>query len=493
MSNRFEASLKRLTDFVDGFIPDDMAADRELRKQARMFLFSHLFGPFIGNSVPAAIYFFDPHPTYDVYVLFISITAFWIFPFALRAFGRYNLMVLLSVQNLNFCILWSCYFYGGVHSPTLPWVLTIPLLGFFYIGPTSSLRLPLLIQFAVNVAIFAGAVQVFNYAGGKALPAAALQGLGMVSTFATAIYVTMMALYYAKILASGAELESETKQHLATATELRRATAEAERAATAKSEFLARMSHELRTPLHSVIGYSELLLAEVTDDGDKQSAADLRKIHAAGQHLLRLIEEILDLSKIEAGKMDLFAETVDLLSIVHKATTNCRALIEAGGNELVIASSGAVGTVTCDAAKVEKALNQLLDNAAKFTEHGRITVSVSREATPRGDDAIIKVRDTGVGIAPEKMSTLFEKFSVAEDSSSSKYGGTGLGLALTQRLCWLMGGELSIESQLGVGSCFTIRLPAEPPAESPASAPDLPADEAPSIQPGLARPLSYAA
>jgi signal transduction histidine kinase len=489
MSNRFEASLKRLTDFVDGFIPEDMAADRELRKQARMFLFSHLFGPFIGNSVPAAIYFFDPHPTYDVYVLFISITAFWIFPFALRAFGRYNLMVLLSVQNLNFCILWSVYFYGGVHSPTLPWVLTIPLLGFFYIGPTSALRFPLLAQFVLSVAALAVAVQIFDYAGSKNLPAAALQGLGMVSTFATAIYVTMMALYYAKILASGAELESEMKQHLATAAELRRATAEAERAAAAKTEFLARMSHELRTPLHSVIGYSELLLAEVMDDGDDQAAADLCKIHVAGQHLLRLIEGVLDLSKIEAGKMDLFVETVDLMSIVHKAAASSRGLIEKSGNELVIESSGAVGTVTCDAGKVEKALIQLLDNAAKFTEGGRITVVAGREATPRGDEVIIKVKDTGIGIAADKMSTLFEKFTVAEDSSASKYGGTGLGLALTQRLCWLMGGDISVESKPGAGSCFTVRLP----AESPASAAHLPAEEAPSIQPGMARPLSYAA
>ena len=254
MSNRLQLSLILLNRFVDWFIPAEIAADRESRKQARMFLISHLFGPFIGNVVPGALYVFDPTPGFDVAVLTASITAFWVFPFILRAGARYNFLVLLSVQNLIFCILWSCYFYGGVSSPTLPWVLTIPLLAFFYLGQSSSLRLVVLGLFAANLAAFCALYLLGHSVPENDMAASALQGLGIVSTVAASLYVTMMAFYYAKILASGVELEGEMKRHLATATELRRATAEADRASAAKAEFLAQMSHELRKPLNAVIG-----------------------------------------------------------------------------------------------------------------------------------------------------------------------------------------------------------------------------------------------
>jgi len=459
MTGVLSAAGGRLTGFVDYFIPAQMAADREMRQQARMFLFSHLFGPFVGNVVPAAIYVLDPNPTYDVYVLAIAITGFWIFPLALRMLGRYNLMVMLSVQNLIFCIFWSCYFYGGVHSPTLPWVLTIPLLAFFYIGPASPLRLPLFALFAANVIVF-GFLYSQQEIDPKALPIAALQGLGLVSTFATAVYVAMMAIYYSNILASGAELENEMKHHLATATELRRATAETERAGAAKTEFLARMSHELRTPLHSIIGYSDLML-ETIGDGEEGVAQDLRKIHGAGIHLLKLIEEILDLSKIEAGKMELFVEPLDLQTVIDKAVSDCRDQIERNQNSLVVECSSTIGEVICDADKLQKALAQLIDNAAKFTVNGAIVVSASRDDSSGTDELVVKVSDTGCGIAPDKMPSIFETFTVAEDASATKYGSTGLGLALTQKLCWLMGGDISVSSQLALGTTFTLRLPAD--------------------------------
>lgn len=459
MTGALSAAGGRLTDFVDYFIPAQMAADREMRQQARIFLFSHLFGPFVGNVVPAAIYVLDPNPTYDVYVLAVAITSFWIFPFALRMAGHYNLMVMASVQVLIFCIFWSCYFYGGVHSPTLPWVLTIPLLAFFYIGPASPLRLPLFALFAVNVAAF-GLLYSHQEIDPKALPAAALQGLGLVSTFATAVYVAMMAIYYSKVLASGAELENEMKHHLTTATELRRATAEAERAGAAKTEFLARMSHELRTPLHSIIGYSELMLDTLTDD-EKEVARDLNKIHSAGIHLLKLIEEILDLSKIEARKMELFVEPSNLQSIIDKAVTDCRDQIETNKNSLVIECPSSIGEIICDADKIQKALSQLIDNAAKFTMNGAIVISASRDGSSGKDELVLKVSDTGCGIAPEKMPGIFETFTVAEDASATKYGSTGLGLALTQKLCWLMGGDISVSSQPALGTTFAIRVPAD--------------------------------
>src|SRR3712207_2576285 len=177
MPTRLHVSLALLNRLVDWFIPAELAGDREGRKQARMFLISHLFGPFIGNVVPAALYVLDPTPGFDVAVLAASITAFWAFPFILRAVGRYNLLVLLSIQNLIFCILWSCFFYGGVSSPTLPWVLTIPLLAFFYLGTDSTLRLTVLGLFAVNLAGFSALYLLGHSVPDNDMPSSSLQGL----------------------------------------------------------------------------------------------------------------------------------------------------------------------------------------------------------------------------------------------------------------------------------------------------------------------------
>jgi signal transduction histidine kinase len=463
MFNRFQPSLRRLNQLVDWFIPADLAADQEACTQARMFLFSHIFGPFIGNVIPAAIFVLDPHPTYDVAVLTTSITAFWVFPFALRKFGHYNLLVLISVQNLIFCILWSCYFYGGVSSPTVAWVLTIPLLAFFYIGPNSPIRRTVLGLFAVNAIAFIAILQTDSLSN-KVLPVVSMQVLGIVSTTCTAIYVTMMAIYYAKTLASGSEIEHEVKRHLATAAELRRATAEAERAGAAKSEFLAKTSHELRTPLNAIIGYSQMLLEDVATDPDDASASDLKRINSAGQQLLRLINEILDLSKIEAGKMDLYNENADVSELIRNAAEGCRDMIEQNRNALVFDLPDDLGTIQCDTGKVGQIIWQLLDNAAKFTEGGKVTITAKRRFGSPNDEIDIAIRDTGAGIAPEVIPVLFEQFTVAEDASASKYGGTGLGLALSQRLCWLMGGSITAQSEIGAGSCFTIRLPTQPPA-----------------------------
>jgi signal transduction histidine kinase len=449
------AALDRLVNY---FIPAGMAADRDARNRAHVFLVSHILGPFIGNVVPIALYVFDPAPGYEVVVLAISITSFWIFPFVLRAGVPYNPLALVSIQNLIFCILWSCYFYGGVTSPTLAWVLVIPLLAFFYLGSSKSLRLIVMTMFAANLAIFSSFYS-FGYPVKNDLPVAAMQGLGLVSTIAASIYVAMMALYYAKIQASQSELESEMREHMATASELRHATEEAERAGAAKAEFLAKMSHELRTPLNAVIGYSQILLEDAEDEEDVESIADLTKIHDAGQHLLKLVNEVLDLSKIEAGRMELDLEETPLAELIGEIVSAARPAAVKNGNEVVCRIAPNLGTALCDASKFRNMAGQLLDNAMKFTHNGKVEVVAERQLDEIGDDLVIHVIDTGIGIAPEQMANLFEKFTVADDSSTSKYGGTGLGLALSQRLCKLMGGEIVVESELDKGSCFTIRLP----------------------------------
>jgi signal transduction histidine kinase len=458
MATKLAGVLAALDRLVNYFIPSKIAADRDARNRAHVFLVSHILGPFIGNVVPITLYFLDPEPGYEVAVLAASITSFWLFPFVLRAGAPYNPLAFVSIQNLIFCILWSCYFYGGVTSPTLPWVLTIPLLAFFYLGSSASLRVIVMAQFAANLAIFSW-LYGFGYSIKNDLPVAAMQGLGLVSLVAASLYVAMMALYYAKIQASQTELESEMRQHMATASALRSATAEAELAGAAKSEFLAKMSHELRTPLNAVISYSQILLEDAESEGDRESVADLNKIHDAGQHLLKLVNEILDLSKIEAGKMDLDLEETDLTELLGEIVDGARPAAEKNGNKISCTIGPNLGMALCDAGKLRNLTGQILDNAVKFTQDGKIEFVAKRQFDELTDDLVIQVMDTGIGIAPHQLARLFEKFTVADDSSTTKYGGTGLGLALSQKLCKLMGGEIYVDSELGQGSSFTIRMP----------------------------------
>lgn len=458
MTSKMTQMITTLDRVVNYFIPAKISADRDARNRAHVFLISHILGPFIGSVVPIALYVLDPHPDFAVAILALSIGAFWIFPFALRAGVPYNPLALISIQNLIFCILWSCYFYGGVASPTVPWILTIPLLAFFYLGSSARLRLIAILMFATNVAVFS-AFYTHGFPTRNDLPLAALQGLGIVSTIAASLYVAMMAIYYAKVQASQAELESKMREHMMVAAELRTATAEAERASAAKAEFLARMSHELRTPLNAVIGYSQILLEEAEDEGDDGSVADLTKIHSAGQHLLKLVNEVLDLSKIEAGKMELDLKETKIAELLSELVREAGPVAAENGNDMVLTIATDLGTHRCDPMKLRNMVRQLLDNAVKFTENGRIDLVAGLEQGGAGDTLVIDVIDTGIGIESNRIDQLFEKFSVADDSSTSKYGGTGLGLALSQKLCTLMGGEISVESELGKGSRFTVRMP----------------------------------
>jgi signal transduction histidine kinase len=423
-----------------------------------VFLISHLFGPFLGNTVPLALFLLDPAPGLPVAVLALSITGFWLFPFLLRFTAHYNLLALLSVENLIFCILWSCYFYGGVTSPTLPWVLVIPLLAFFYLGPVPALRGAAMALFAANVVLACG-LYMFVYTPHHDLPESSQLTLGIISTVAASLYVTMMSFYYARILASQAGLESEVKQHLSTAAELREATAAAERADAAKSEFLAKTSHELRTPLNAVIGYSEMLLEEAEASKDSFGVSDLQRIRGAGKQLLGLVNDLLDLSKIAAGKMELFIEEAEIGALIAATTEEFRATAEGRGTQLSVDISADLERAACDAHKVQQIVSQLVSNAVKFTEGGRIRVRARRIADGADGVLQLEVQDTGIGMSEEMMPGLFDAFNGAEDYSSSKYGGTGLGLALSQKLAGLMGGVIAVQSEPGKGSCFTVSLP----------------------------------
>lgn len=281
-------------------------------------------------------------------------------------------------------------------------------------------------------------------------------------------------------------LEHRVQELKQTQEELRWAKEAAEAASRAKSAFLANMSHELRTPLNAIIGYAEMLQEEATDLGNDELQMDLRKINTAAHHLLELISDILDLSKIEAGRIELAVEQFSVDDLINTSIITVQSLVERNGNTLSVEYLGEPGSMQSDMLRVRQILVNVLSNAAKFTNQGTITISVERQqmshaplatATSQnganggcsGCDAAsldldrecicFRISDTGIGMSPEQVTQLFQPFTQADVSTTRKYGGTGLGLSITWRFCQLMGGSISVESALNQGSTFTIVLP----------------------------------
>jgi PAS domain S-box-containing protein len=261
---------------------------------------------------------------------------------------------------------------------------------------------------------------------------------------------------------------TELKQHEAELAAARDAADEANRT---KSSFLANMSHELRTPLNAIIGYSEILQEDAAEKGDKAPIDDLQKIESAGRHLLGLINNILDLSKIEAGKMDVFIEAVDIQALLEEVLSIVKPLADRSENVIKVICPADIGSFRSDQTKAKQCLLNLLSNADKFTSKGTLTVTVARET---GSSVCFRVSDTGVGMTKEQLGRLFQAFSQPDASSTRRFGGTGLGLAITKHFCTMLGGDVTVESTPGTGSTFIIRLPDQgvPPApvESPAPA-----------------------
>ncbi|MEG4117654.1 ATP-binding protein [Microcoleus sp. N9_B2] len=272
---------------------------------------------------------------------------------------------------------------------------------------------------------------------------------------------------------------NELIQRVAEYTEdLHEAKVAAEAANRSKSAFLANMSHELRTPLNAIINYSEMLQEDAQDSGSEDFLPDLEKIQTAGKHLLDMISDILDISKIEAGHVTLYLENFDVATMIEEVMTTAQPLVEKKGNALALKTKGELGTMYADQPKVRQILLNLLSNAAKFTEKGVITIAVERIKIEKSRSAkqnknndfqsgsnytsqvlMFRVSDTGIGMTDEQLEQIFKPFTQADASTTRKYGGTGLGLTISQRLCQILGGEISVESEDGKGSTFIVSLP----------------------------------
>jgi signal transduction histidine kinase len=465
--------LTKAKQVIDWFIPHASMLERSDRSMARNFVFTHLCGPLLSQSISVYLYRTDRTHGIACWTMIVCVCLFWALPFLFKFSRNLQISALLSVELLAFTSLFGTYFYGGVNSPFLPWLIVDLLLGFFYLSERPVLVVML---FAVNI----GGLLVAYFWNGfpQLVPLADLATVGWISILSATVYMSWMAMYYANVMATRSEVERETERHRITAVKLQETKVLADAANHAKSIFLAKMSHELRTPLNAVIGYSELLL-EVMEPGEtsQSKANDLRCINAAGKHLLSLVTDVLDLSKIEADKVEINVESFSLDALIDQVMATSQPLAAKNSNTLTVQRQSNLGIADTDQTKLRQVLLNLMSNACKFTKGGTISLVVKRDRRSTGDWIEMQVRDSGIGIAPADVEKLFQNFQQVSAATSGKYGGTGLGLALSQKLCALMGGGITVSSELGRGSCFTVRIPAQVTSEEAEVEAEIPDDD----------------
>jgi signal transduction histidine kinase len=446
----------RALHFVDWFIPEQARRSRSDLGRARTFVFTHLVGPTTAASIDVFLFLADPSPGIQVVLIAIGIASFWLLPLMLRVTGNLRLVAYISVQMLITVTLYGVYHFGGVSSPFLPWLLIALANGFFYL---SDRPFSILTIFVLNVTAFV-AIWLLTGTLPQRVPMEQMTLVGIVSVASATLYMAWLAIYYGRLLTSESDLEREALRHRHTSERLAAAKDKAERANREKSIFLAKMSHELRTPLNAVIGYSEILQEDADLDCDEQRSKDLSRINAAGKHLLSLVADILDITRIESNEIELQIAEFEVKRLIEDVVATSEPLVEAHGNKLELRIDRDVGCMVSDELRLRQAALNLMSNAAKFTTKGMITLSCRRYRTEAGDWIEIEVRDTGIGIAHDDLKNLFQDFRQINQTATRKSKGTGLGLALSQKLCTIMGGGISADSELGHGASFTIRVPA---------------------------------
>jgi signal transduction histidine kinase len=441
---------------IDWFIPERAKRSKSDLGRARTFVFTHLVGPASGMMIVVFLTLADPDPGLRIAVIAGGISLFPALALVLRATGDLRLVSAISVETLIAVTLFGAYFYGGVSSPFLPWLLIALVNGLFYL---SDRPLRVLAIFAANFAVFLAVWYAFGPLPER-VPMERMSLVGLASVASATLYMAWVAIYYGLLLTSESALQREFLRHRNTAERLLHAKDKAEKANRDKSIFLAKMSHELRTPLNAVIGYSDILMEECDAASDARRHRELARINAAGKHLLSLVADVLDMSKIESDALQLKIEEFDVQKLIGDVVATSQPLLECYGNELIVRADPQIGAMRSDETKLRQATLNLMSNAAKFTRRGIVTLSARRYQAAACHWIEIEVRDTGIGIAQDDMTTLFQDYRQLPTGSNRGREGTGLGLALSQRLCALMGGGISVDSELGHGACFTIRVPA---------------------------------
>jgi signal transduction histidine kinase len=450
-----QASIQQLTNW---FVPVGLLHSRANRGMAQIFVQTQLLAA--AASVATVIYLLvtGSGMAMAFYVMVFAAIVFAALPFVLRKTGNLALVTLVSFQTLTVASLAGTYNFGGLASPFLPWLLVSLMSGLFYQSGRTGLVVGL---FAFDVALFFLAILVVPppaLAHGEAL-----QLLSWVSIGVAMVYMAVMALYYSRITASRAELELEAERYRTASLELEQARAVADKVSRNRSLFFSKMSHELRTPLNAVINYSEMLLEDCEDDPNAkaQRMADLNRINATGKHLLSLVSGVFDMEDLDARSFAADMRRFDLGTLCDAVVATAEPLMAKNANKLVVDCPIRSDVVNTDDQKLRQMLLNLLSNAAKFTSEGTITLELWIERGLADDRIHAAVRDTGIGIAADVLPRLFETYMQADATIYDRFGGTGIGLALTRKFSVLLGGDVNVTSRLGAGSTFTIDIPAE--------------------------------
>ena len=446
---------------IDYFIPANLTRDQANLMKVRTFVLLHLLGPAMGHSVVLFLWSASDDVSWQFWVIEVSVASFWLIPLWVKLARSLVLPAMLSVQTLVFLSLFGSFFYGGISSPFLPWFLIALLLGFFFLAEHVVM---LLVGVFVQLVFFVAA-RLVKGDFPTLLPQESLTYVNLISILAAIVYTTLLSLYYETVMRDSSVLEQATREHRSQMEALADAMRRAEMGSRQKSIFLAKISHELRTPLNAVIGYSEMLRDELpAESASSQRAVDLERINAAGRHLLALVTDVLDLTSIESDKQNTAMQKVEVAQIIRDVVATAGPLIAKKHNQMVMQMGSDLGAIETDPLKLRQCILNLLSNAAKFTSHGTIRLRVFQKLAQGVKMLVIEVGDTGIGMSQESLGRIFQSFAQAELDTTQKFGGTGLGLALTQRFCALMGGSVAVQSRLGEGSTFTIEVPYASPA-----------------------------
>lgn len=451
------AGLQSIEHVVTWFIPKNALRGRTEREMARTFVFTHLFGPVIAQPMSVFLFLYSPHITYPLLVMALAICGFWTLPFLLRWTGSMDYAGFASFQLLAAASLFGSFHYGGFSSPFLPWFVVSLMLGLFYLSKKAKL---VITTFLVDILVFLACF--YFYGEQLPIPAADLHVLGWLSIASATIYMTWMALYYSRIIGLRSELEMEIERQRLTAIELEKARATAEETGRLRSRFFSKMSHELRTPLNAIIGYSDILLEDCEDVPElAQRAKDVKRINAAGRHLLSLVAEVLDAKKIENDETSIEAKEFKLGTLCDEVIATATPMVEKNGNTFICECHNRDYVLRSDARMLRQMLLNLLSNAGKFTQNGKVRLELSIELLRHDDYLHAAVSDTGIGISAEALPRLFTEYEQADASTFNRFGGTGIGLALSRKLSILLGGDITVTSRPGHGSQFVISVPAQ--------------------------------